>query len=281
MKTTLTKSLVASLGIAVLPQLSFAAVQAVTAYTDDASISTGATGNGTYGNLTSVTIGGIQYTNLTGSTANLNISSSQSSGTLLGLWINDAPTEPPRFDPTGLNPANATDRQNMYDQISGGVSGLSNFEGAANILDDSFFQFDRTITAGDRIFIFDMGTGDDVTFELVDSIGNAIGDYTITLTAASFGGGLTSFDRVRTIRGDFVNSEVGTVTSFAGASFQLSDFSGTTGDLSQATGLRSVGNSNIDPSLIGLASIPEPSASAMIFGVLCGAAVIFIRRSKR
>jgi hypothetical protein len=127
-----------------------AAVVAVTGETHDSNY-----------NLTSVTIGGTLYSDLTGATAT-------SVGGALVYYL------------TGTTPTitnTATDRNTS-------LTGLSYREGAGNVLIDSTFQFGRVITASDYIFISDLGAGtDSVSFNLIDSLGGVVGDYTISLTS--------------------------------------------------------------------------------------------------
>ncbi len=224
-----------------------AAVIAVSGYTD----------NGSYG-LTSVTINSTTYNSLTGSTASI---LSGGGTTVVGVWINNTF---PTLTTSDINAA---------------ASGLSYREGAGNILTNSTFQFGRSIIASDRIFLWDFGTGDPVSFGLVDSGGSAIGDYSISLTAANFGAtALVSFGATGVVQADGTQTIVA-VDQQRAVSFQIADFTGTTGNLSLATGIRlTAGSGSLDPSVVGLAAIPEPTTWALLAGSLT---VLMVTRRRR
>jgi hypothetical protein len=121
---------------------------------------------------------------------------------------------------------------------------------------------------------------------LIDSSGNVIGDYIINLTASNFGvlnswsiaNGGTNLSE--DLLGNDTNATVG-LGSFAGTSFQIADFTGTTGDLSLATGIKLSGAGGaLDPSLVGLAAIPEPAAAGLLLGAF-GLGLAFCRRQTR
>jgi len=164
--------------------------------------------------------------------------------------------------------------------VNAAASGLNFRDGAANIDIGSTFQFGQTIGASDRIFLGDLGVGDPISLNLINSSGAVIGDYSLSLTAANFGVLIsnTLYRLINNATG--ANSGTGTYTqSFT--SFQISDFTGTTGDLSTATGIRLSSGSNIfDPSMVGLATaVPEPATCLLLAGALT-ATVVFRRRLK-
>ncbi|MFA4944751.1 MAG: PEP-CTERM sorting domain-containing protein [Lentisphaeria bacterium] len=225
-----------------------AAVLAVTYYTD---------ANGTF---TSLTIGGTDYTDLTGSTASL---------TAADLYF--YPQGNPIFSGSG--------------QANAAVSGLDYRTGAGNINFGSIFQFGRTITSQDHIVVTDLHNGaaaETVGFQLVNASNTVLGTYAISITPAQFGSSLIPSSSYTTINNSTgAGVYTGPFDQYAVA-FQLSDFTGT-GDLSTATGIRfSSGTDNAwDPSVAGLAAVPEPS-SLFLLGL--GAAltgVLSRRRSRR
>ncbi|MDP0497321.1 MAG: PEP-CTERM sorting domain-containing protein [Verrucomicrobiota bacterium JB024] len=221
-----------------------AAVQGVSAMTDD----------GNYG-LTSVTIGGIEYTDLSGSAATVNVASS-GTGYIAG-WI--ANTTPALTRAT----------------IDAETSGLNYRAGAMNVLSGSSFQFGKVITETDQIFIFDFGSGDAMALQLINSSGEVVGNYSLSISAAAFDGpNLVLYSGIDTLLADNTTTLV-PINNERAVAFQLSDFSGTIGDLSTATGIRLSSNSAIDPTIVGLASIPEPSAMGMgLLGLLIVAVVL-------
>jgi hypothetical protein len=193
-------------------------------------------------NLTSLTISGTNYSTLIGSTATI-----VDQVTTLAYYVDGT------LPALGIGGA------------SGGASGLIYRDGAANANVGSLFQFGQTITLADRIFISDLGTGDPITFNLIDSSGGVIGDYSLSLVAANFGSLISSatYRLINDTTG--VNGgTLGAVQSFA--SFQLADFSGTTGDLSAATGIRLATGTGWDPSMVGLTveTVPEPTTTALV-----------------
>ncbi|MFA7344548.1 MAG: glycoside hydrolase family 16 protein [Terrimicrobiaceae bacterium] len=201
-----------------------AAALAVTSYTD------------TNGTFTSLTIGGTAYTNLTGSTA-----------TLTGADTYFYPQGNPIF--SGAGQANAA------------ASGLDYRTGAGNVDYGSLFQFGRTITSQDYIFVTELQNGaatETVGFQLVNASNTVLGSYSISITPGQFGSPLISSSSYTVIsNGTGGGTYTGPFGQYAVA-FRLSDFTGT-GDLSTATGIRfSSGTNNAwDPSVVGLAAAPD------------------------
>lgn len=226
-----------------------ATVNGVSALTED----------GNY-NLTSITIGGTQYTDLTGSDADV----VWVSGGAYAAWISDTADV---ASPAEVNP---------------NVSGLNYRVVATGVGAGSEFQFGRVIEASDQIFIMDWGLGDPLDLELVDSSGLAVGDYTLSLTAGQYGGALVSniatFDLLLN-GGTSISRDNAFNQSAVAVAFSFTDFTeNTAGDLSQVTGIRLTSNSGLDVAMVGLATIPEPSASATLFGM---AVVLFVCVSRR
>jgi hypothetical protein len=210
--------------------------------------------------LTSVTIEGTTYTELTGSTASITTSSFS---TWTAFWIGG--TTPITNDEEDLNAAS---------------SGLNVRDAATNLSSGSTFQFGQTITDTDTIFIIDYGNGDPVTFGLINSDGETVGDYSLTIVASDFGNDIVTFATEKTeglSTDDSITTDID-VRADQGVSFTLSDFTGTYGDLSTATGIVILSTTTLDPAVVGLASIPEPNTFALLAGLSAFAAIAVRRR---
>jgi hypothetical protein len=220
-----------------------AAVFAPTTYTDDGA-----------GTFTSLTINGTVYNDLTGCTAAL--------------------TTPDTYFYTGTPTLSGAAQANTA------ASGLDWRTGAGNVDIGSLFQFGRTITSQDRIFVTDLHGGtatEGVGFQLVNSSNTVLGTYSISIASTSFGSLITSNNYTVKNNSDGSGNTAQAFVQNA-VSFQLSDFTGT-GDLSTATGIRlSGGTANSwDPSVVGLAAVPEPS-SLFLLGL--GTVTVLSRRRR-
>lgn len=159
-----------------------------------------------------------------------------------------------------------------------GVIGLDASDGLLNLTAaNSNFQFGTTFTTNTRFFIFDAtsvggGFGDNATISLIDATGNPIGTYTFALTAANFG------TNIATIPGTTREGGGSITLQTSGTSFALSDFVGT-GDLSTATGIRISNASILDPTVVGIYSVPEPSS--LLIAALSATAITIRRRHRR
>lgn len=157
------------------------------------------------------------------------------------------------------------------------VTGLNLSNGLLNLgSSTSRYDFGTTFTESTRFFILDAtqtftSRGDPATIELTNSAGTILGTYTLALTASSYGGVLATV-------ADTTREGTGTVSlDYSGVSFALSDFAGT-GDLSSATGIRISNASNLDPVIVGIYTVPEPSSAIMFSAAACGFAFIRKRR---
>ncbi len=142
-------------------------------------------------------------------------------------------------------------------------------------------QWGRTIGLNE-VFIYmdldrDSGFGrfDGITIAAVDSGGNVIGDYSRTISDNTSPNFLYEQNVERESGGTLTEQY-----SNMGYSFTLGDLTGTTGDLSLATGIRVVnagsGNpGNSDPTMIAIVDVPEPASMALL-GL--GGALILRRR---
>lgn len=204
--------------------------------------------------IQSVTIGGVSYSNLLGAT-------SASSAT------SDYYYRTSGSDPGSVNAA---------------LAGLRISDGALN--SGATFQFGTPIGLDQTLFLMDIDTGafgDVVQIRPVDSSGDFIGDYTFTIADERTNGDGNGNESAMDTNGfgpALLTYKITTSTSGAltfdfrvhGFSFTLADLTGTTGDLSQATGFTVInadGDSVIDPAVGGLI-IPEPGSAALI-GFAC------------
>jgi len=105
-----------------------------------------------------------------------------------------------------------------------------------------------------------LGTGESLSFQLVNSSNTVVGTYSISLTAAQFGSSNLIASATYPTISNSTGASTGNVGPFGqrAVAFQLANFTGA-GDLSTATGIRlSTGNDSWDPSVVALAAMPEP-----------------------
>lgn len=156
------------------------------------------------------------------------------------------------------------------------VIGLSASDGLLNLTSSpTVFQFGTTFTAATRFFIIDAtsvggGFGDSATITLVDATGTAVGTYTFGLSAANFGTNIGTIDNASR------ESNVPITLQTSGTSFSLADFTGT-GDLSTATGIRLTNAATLDPTVVGIYTVPEPGALTLL-GLSAGSLLLRRRR---
>jgi len=156
------------------------------------------------------------------------------------------------------------------------VLGLTASDGLLNLSSTTTnFQFGTPFTTDTRFFILDAtsvggGFGDTATIVLIDAGGAAVGTYTFGLTAGSFGTNIANIPNA--------NREGATAFSLetSGTWFSLADFTGT-GDFSTATGLRFTNAASLDPTVVGIYTVPEPS-SLLLAGLSVSACILRRRR---
>jgi len=194
--------------------------------------------------LTSITVDGVIYSSLTGATSVFAAGET--------FWV-------------GTTPAND----------SASMVGLTASAGLLNLSAASTFQLGSGFTANTRFFLIEASgnfadLGDPATITLINASNAVVGDYSYSLLKESFGVSLGS---------STANREGGGTVGLAlsGVSFSLADFIGTTGDLSTVTGIRINSGSGLDPAVVGLYTVPEPSR-ALLF--LCGAGLLMMRRRR-
>jgi len=189
-------------------------------------------------NLTSITAGGTTYANLTAATSAATVDS----GTLGGLLFY-----------SGTAPANG---------LAAVTDGLNATTGSGNIGDGVNFFFGQNVD-GANLFFVDIGAADLTTVRPIDGAGNLIGDFTLS----TLSGGGTQFGSITLVG-------VATV-AIRGVLFNTSDFSGT-GSLTGVEGIRLAAD-NLDPMVVGIAAVPEPSSAALL---LLGTLGMAMRRRK-
>ena len=147
--------------------------------------------------------------------------------------------------------------------------------GMVNVANNSdFFFASAPVNLGDQLFIFEGGSNDgNRSVELIDSLGNVVGSsFTVNFTATT----VADFDWERIPA--TAASHSSNNTPYRGVTLSLSDLGVTNaGDLSSIAGVRLDGGGRLDPTLIGLAVVPEPS-SALLVGLGCGFFAIRRRR---
>jgi hypothetical protein len=213
--------------------------------------------------------------NITGDTTLTGLTTSEGTFTnLIGATANAVVTAN-TLSSIGTVPANA----------NVAVTGLSANDGVNN-LQTGNFQFGTSFNANTRFFILE-GTpqsstlGDPTDVTLIDAANNAVGTLKLTLVPTDW----TSSPANTT------NSSLATITYAVGqgnltqklgaVTFSLADFSGT-GNASLATGISLVspggagGSNRLDPNVVGLFVVPEPSTYALVLGSL-GTLLLFRR----
>jgi hypothetical protein len=164
------------------------------------------------------------------------------------------------------------------------VTGLA-VNDAVNNLQSGNFQLGGSFDLNTRFFIVETTPvsstpGDPVTITLIDSLNNAIGTFTLLLTAANFTSSPANTTNTALATVTYTAGQGNLVQKLGGVTFALADFAGT-GDLSLATGIRlvspgAVGGANIlDPSVVGTYAVPEPATG---FALLGGLSVVFAVR---
>lgn len=165
---------------------------------------------------------------------------------------------------TGTSATNAAGQQVWkVDQPaadSDALLGLTASDGLLNLTSgNTNFQLGSDFTADTRFFLLDLAgggsaIGDSVTISLINSGNVVIGDYTLALVSANFGANIADVNGASREGSTALDLDLGGVT------FALSDFTGTTGDLSTVTGIRFSAASNLDPAVVGFYTVPEPGS---------------------
>jgi len=182
---------------------------------------------------------------------------------------------------TGASATNATGQRvwKVDEPVtdSDALLGLTASDGLLNLTSgNTNFQVGSNFTADTRFFLLDLAgggsaIGDSVTISLINSSNVVVGDYTLALAAANFGANIAD------VNGASRESSTALDLDLGGVTFALSDFTGTTGDLSTVTGIRFSAASNLDPAVVGIYTVPEPGA--LLLAALSSSA--FLLRRKR
>mgnify|MGYP003575983991 CR=1 FL=1 len=182
---------------------------------------------------------------------------------------------------TGASSTNATGQRvwkvtEPVDDASALV-GLVASDGLLNLTSATTnFQLGSNFTADTRFFLLEYAgggsaIGDNVTITLINASNALVGNYTLSLTAANFGINIADVNGASREENTALDLDMG------GLTFALSDFTGTTGDLSTVTGIRFTSASNLDPAVVGIFTVPEPG-SFMLAGLSVSAWLLRRRR---
>ncbi len=150
------------------------------------------------------------------------------------------------------------------------ILGLNYGTGVLNVGAGTTFQFGRTLGSNEILFVIrDGAPNTTITFVPVSGT-STIGNYTLSIAQGQFNTFSKRVDLKREGGANLNDRER------AGTSFTLADFTGTTGDLSTATGFRVTTNgSGWDVAAVGVV-VPEP-ASAVMIGL---SGLLFLRRRR-
>lgn len=148
--------------------------------------------------------------------------------------------------------------------------------GMVNISNNSEFFFASPTSLDQVLFVFDVGSADgNLNVELIDGAGGSVVGSTILANFSVTRVADIDFERVN---GAGTSTSGGDNAAFVGLTFSFSDFGITdAGDLSSIAGVRLDSGGGLDPSLVGFASVPEPS-SALLVGLGCS---FFVSRRRR
>lgn len=160
--------------------------------------------------------------------------------------------------------ANAAATANMLNSIgttpanaNAAVSGLSANDGINNLASANF-QFTNGFDANTRFFLLETTpqsstAGDPATVTLIDANNHAVGTYSLGLVATNFTAtpANTTTSALATVT--YTTTQATPQQKLAGVMFALADFAGS-GGFSNATGIRVVSASVLDPNVVGMTS---------------------------
>ena len=180
--------------------------------------------------------------------------------------------------PTDTSGQPASNRDSLNDTfITTGLRGDA-FDGSSNLLVD----FGTTLNVGDTrlIFITELNGNDSVVINPITgntggsnpapgsgSVGTVDSSWSLTLNSTSHWGEVIP-------SGDYIYN--GYNNPIGGTTFQISDFTGGAGTLTDVTGILIQTVNALDPTQVGVAAIPEPGTLALV-GLALGS-LVFIRR---
>ncbi|MDQ8209422.1 hypothetical protein QEH52_17985 [Coraliomargarita sp. SDUM461003] len=247
MYISLPKTLVIAATAVALSSISNAAVAPITAATYDVPIVGTMTDPVSF---TSITVSGQTYSNFEYGTGII--------GSTPGYYFTD-----------GEDPSSA-------------VAALSNSiltDGVLNITHGTTkVNFGRVITAQDLIFVTELvtsGTGETLAMGLIDSSGNNIAGTAVNFGNVGAGSGdLFAFSAERSTAGSTISA------TLRGSGVFLSDFNSTGGTDAYGIYFSDSSGGVLDPSVVGIATVPEPSAYATLASLFAFALVGYRRKFK-
>ena len=153
------------------------------------------------------------------------------------------------------------------------VTGLSANDGVNN-LQSGNFQFTNGFDANTRFFILESTPqsstlGDPTTVKLIDAANNAVGSFTLSLTAANWTSSPANTTNTALATVTYAVSQASLTQKVGAVTFSLADFAGT-GNTNLATGIR-LSSGTIDPNAVGIFSVsgafPPPPPPAPLAAV--------------
>jgi hypothetical protein len=194
---------------------------------------------------------------LTGDAALVALTTAEGTFTNLQGAVANAASTANILNSIGATPANA----------GAAVSGLAANDGINNLASANF-QFTNGFDANTRFFILESTpqsstAGDPATVTLIDAGNNAVGTYSLALLATNFTHtpANTTTSALATVT--YTTTQATPQQKLSGVMFALADFAGS-GSLGNATGIRVVSASVLDPNVVGMTSttgsFPPPPA---------------------
>ncbi|WFB34981.1 PEP-CTERM sorting domain-containing protein [Kiritimatiellota bacterium B12222] len=249
MITKIHKTFTATVAAIFLSSVSMAAVAPITAATFSGSVAGTVTDPVSF---TSITVGGQVYSNLEYGTASY-------TGTLTNQYYYTAGEDP------GTN-----------------LAALSNnilTDGILNIPRYLSVNFGRAITSEDLIFVTELasnGAGETLALGLIDSSNERISGTAVLFGDVGAGGpgDLFTMNVLRSSGDNDING-----VGVQGSGMFLSDFGSPGSTVPYGIYFSNSSENELDPSVVGLATIPEPSSIALVL-VFAGVFVIRARRRR-
>lgn len=118
-------------------------------------------------------------------------------------------------------------------------------------------QFGQSLDGFDVLALIEYGGSDVTTLQLVDADGNSLGDA-VSIASGDYGVGLLPADTTYQ-RSDATTKQI--TGNVGGVAIPLTDFNS---DLTQATGVKVSGNAGLDPVLVAVGLVPEPTSLALL-----------------
>ena len=139
-------------------------------------------------------------------------------------------------------------------------------------------NFGRVITAQDLIFVTELvtsGTGETLAMGLIDSDGNNIAGTAVNFGNVGAGSGdLFAFSAERSSAGSTITA------TLRGSGVFLSDFNSAGGTDAYGIYFSNSSGDVLDPSVVGIATVPEPAAYTLLLSIAM-TGVMILRRCKK